>query len=266
MAQSRFAAVFWLIASFTLACECADVAHAVTIWSGLTKSFTKPLGADSSLPANQDALTPNVVLTRSAFGGGLFNIAAEGGYSSGISPAGTEWATNINNPAQQIASTNYQSLSFTDWIDAFGGKFSTGSGIGNTEAVVHLIADDIYLDLKFTSWTTGHGGDYTYLRSEPAAGPSPTGDYNGDHVVDAADYILWRKTLNATVSPNGSGADGNSDGTINPADYTFWRNRFGNTAAAGTSSLTETNVPEPATIILEFLAILTLVWQLRARF
>ena len=50
--------------------------------------------------------------------------------------------------------------------------------------------------------------------------PTPTGDYNGNHVVDAADYVLWRNTLNQTVTA-GSGADGNADGTINAADYDF---------------------------------------------
>ena len=44
------------------------------------------------------------------------------------------------------------------------------------------------------------------------AGTSPTGDYNGNGVVDAADYVVWRKTLNSTASPTGSGADGNQSG------------------------------------------------------
>jgi hypothetical protein len=53
------------------------------------------------------------------------------------------------------------------------------------------------------------------------------GDYNQNGVVDAADYALWRKTLNSSASPLGSGADGNGDGSINAADYTFWRQHFG---------------------------------------
>jgi hypothetical protein len=265
MAQSRLAAAFWLAASFVLVCEFANVACAVTIWTGLTKSFTKPLGADYTVPANQDPVTANVILTRRADGGGLINIAAESFYNGGISPAGTEWATDINNPSQDIASTNYQNLSFTNWISAFGGAHSAGGGIADREAVVHLITDDIYLDLKFTDWTTGGGGEYTYLRSEPAAVPSPTGDYNGDHLVDAADYILWRKTLTDTVSPNGSGADGNADGTINAGDYTFWRARFGNAAGAGTGLMSNVSVPEPAPLLLQLLSLFALLWPLRTR-
>jgi len=77
--------------------------------------------------------------------------------------------------------------------------------------------------------------------------PTPTGDYNGNHVVDAADYVLWRNTLNQTVTA-GSGADGNADGTVNAGDYTFWRSKFGNSAGAG-SGLGATAVPEPAAAV-----------------
>ena len=38
------------------------------------------------------------------------------------------------------------------------------------------------------------------------------GDYNRDLVVDAADYVLWRKTLGTTGVPAFSGADGDGDG------------------------------------------------------
>jgi hypothetical protein len=33
------------------------------------------------------------------------------------------------------------------------------------DAVLHLIADDIYLDIKFLSWTAGGGGGFSYERS-----------------------------------------------------------------------------------------------------
>ncbi|HEX3601325.1 MAG TPA: dockerin type I repeat-containing protein [Lacipirellulaceae bacterium] len=76
--------------------------------------------------------------------------------------------------------------------------------------------------------------------------PSPTGDYNGDHKVDAADYVVWRSTLTKTVSA-GTGADGNADGAINAADYTFWRSKFGNAAGSGSSFAAAQQTPEPAT-------------------
>jgi hypothetical protein len=76
-------------------------------------------------------------------------------------------------------------------------------------------------------------------------GTSPTGDYNGNGVVDAADYVVWRKTLNLAASPTGSGADGNQDGSIDSGDYTYWRSRFGNSVSGLGSS---NNIPEPSSL------------------
>jgi autotransporter-associated beta strand protein len=75
-----------------------------------------------------------------------------------------------------------------------------------------------------------------------AAPPGVQGDYNNNGVVDAADYVLWRKG-----GPLQNEVD--TPGTVNAADYTAWRARFGNTSGSG-SSLTSAAVPEPTTIAL----------------
>jgi hypothetical protein len=221
-----------------------------TVWSGLTTTFTRDGFVDGTAAANQDKLTNNVIFARLS-NGGLVNFASEATYIGGVSPAGTEWATALNNPAASIAATNWANLSFTDWIDAFGGEFSSGGGIPNQPAVVHLITDNIYLDLEFTDWTPGHNAGYSYMRAAPSAAPNPTGDYNGNGVVDASDYVVWRNTLGQSISPAGSGADGNANGTIDSGDYAFWRGKFGNAAPGSGSGLADTQVPEPATVMLE---------------
>ena len=60
----------------------------------------------------------------------------------------------------------------------------------------------------------------------------PSADYNHNGLVDAADYVLWRKTQNTSVQP-GTGADGTGDGMIDGADYNLWRLHFGNPSGAG---------------------------------
>ena len=75
------------------------------------------------------------------------------------------------------------------------------------------------------------------------------GDFNLDGAVDAADYVVWRKT----------------DGT--PAGYNIWRMHFGQTAGSG-SSLPSAEplsaaVPEPATLIPMILA--AAAWSRRRR-
>ncbi len=74
------------------------------------------------------------------------------------------------------------------------------------------------------------------------------GDYNNNGVVDAADYAVWRKRLNQSVTlPNDT-----TPGTVTSADYTVWRNNFGKVAfGSGSGSLIAGGeVPEPATAVL----------------
>jgi hypothetical protein len=78
------------------------------------------------------------------------------------------------------------------------------------------------------------------------------GDYNGDLVVDAADYTLWRDTLGDTVT-SGTGADGNNNGVIDDGDYNLWRTNYGMTSLAPAAE--SANVPEPTALLLAAFAL-----------
>jgi hypothetical protein len=147
---------------------CSDT-WAATVWTGPYTSFAKPGNADWTLPQYQDQLTANVALTR-ADSQGMFNIAQEASFDSG-SPAGTAWATDLNNPGETIAATNWAELEFTTWVAAYDN--SIGPNIVGRNAVVHLISDDVYLDVQFTAYGGGNsGGGFAYRRSTPV--PEPT--------------------------------------------------------------------------------------------
>ncbi len=61
------------------------------------------------------------------------------------------------------------------------------------------------------------------------------GDFNRDGFVDAADYIVWRRTLGSTVTDY-LGADGNGNGVVDQADFNVWRANFGRSLAAPITS------------------------------
>jgi hypothetical protein len=104
--------------------------------------------------------------------------------------------------------------------------------------------------------TTGFGGTsdgpYQGIIENPPSEPALAGDYNEDGIVDAADYVVWRKGL----------------GTLYiQAQYDVWRANFGQTAGGGTAlrsaDTLSTAVPEPIT--LAPLLLTAAGWWLRRR-
>ena len=76
------------------------------------------------------------------------------------------------------------------------------------------------------------------------------GDYNRNGVVDAADYLVWRKNRGTTNSlPNDP-----IGGSIGAAQYNTWRSHFGQIAGSGLASSTSAAVPEPTNLALLMLA------------
>jgi hypothetical protein len=64
------------------------------------------------------------------------------------------------------------------------------------------------------------------------------GDFNNDGIVDAADYVRWRKNTANSSLPNDNGL------TNQAARFNLWRAHFRNTAGSGTFATGA--VPEPA--------------------
>ncbi len=75
----------------------------------------------------------------------------------------------------------------------------------------------------------------------------PPGDYNGDSIVDAADYVVWRKNLGSTTHLN---ADGDFSSTVDLPDYELWRANYGGYGGGDSSTAMVSAIPEPASFIL----------------
>jgi hypothetical protein len=93
-------------------------------------------------------------------------------------------------------------------------------------------------------------GSYTapsgVIHGFEATVPQP-GDFDGNGIVDAADYVLWRKGLGTTYTQ---------------ADYDVWRAHFGQTAGSGAGTSAGTSafdaVPEPSTLFLVGMGLLVM--------
>lgn len=88
--------------------------------------------------------------------------------------------------------------------------------------------------------------------------PPLSADFNGNGIVDAADYTYWRDSFGQLVTA-GTGADLNRNGLVDSLDYQLWRQQFGQQASSSAEQ-----VPEPASLfvslVLAYCALPTARW------
>ena len=178
-----------LLLLIVLPIEGKALGQAAIVWDGPTITFTKSASGNGTQPADQDRLTGQVWLTRATLYG-LFNAKTETSYTHYSSPAGTEWAYG--------GLANYSSLSYTNW-EGWNGH-QPPSMVGR-DAVVHLIAENIYLSIRFISWDIGTGG-FSYQRSTPRPRPALTLSKSGNNYV-----LTYTGTLQSAITVNGTYAD-----------------------------------------------------------
>jgi hypothetical protein len=116
----------------------------------------------------------------------------------------------------------------------------------------------VITDLQFTSQSVAN-----YTVSNVWIGTADTilpptltsqGDFNHDGVVDATDYVVWRKSMGQSGSA--LAADGNGNYLVDAGDLNSWRAHFGQSVSAGAGSGVgmPNSVPEPAGFVLALVA------------
>jgi autotransporter-associated beta strand protein len=75
------------------------------------------------------------------------------------------------------------------------------------------------------------------------------GDYNNDGVVNAADYVVWKKNIG---QPSQSLPNDTTGVIVGQAQYDLWRSNFGSTTALPGSGAVEmaSAIPEPSSVAL----------------
>ena len=245
----------WGLALLVHALLANSLVAAPLVYTGHTVVFSKAPFADFTLPANQDYILNDIIITRGETMG-IYNIAQEIAFAFNVSPAGTAWAFPNNNPLATLSASNWSALTFADWLTANGG---TGGGPPATvgqDAVVHLIDQDIYLDIRFTDWTSapGNGGGVAYERAEI----TPSADFDRDGDVDGRDFLTWQRNSGA-AAPLQSDGDANFDVLVNGDDLGVWQAAYGGALTAFNA------VPEPGSLLLAGLGVLNFVSSLRLK-
>jgi fibronectin-binding autotransporter adhesin len=192
-------------------------------------------------------------LTGKVTGPGSFtqNVSFEGSYSPGNSPASVTFggATTLAATDQLLIEiggttlgTQYDHISATGSL-VLGGLLkvslinSFSPAAGQSFDLLDFAPGNLsgaFSSITLPTLATGLQWNTNQLYSTGVISVNLTGDYNGNGVVDAADYVVWRKGLGTTYTQS---------------DYDAWRAHFGQTAS-GAGATTNTAVPEPATFAL----------------
>jgi hypothetical protein len=246
------------ILAFALVVTAISAARAATVWTGPNTSFAKANGANPALAANQDRITSGVWLTRGS-SQGLYNANAEPAFTHFSSPSGTAWANG--------AISNFASLTYTDWNNwAKGVNGGPPSTVG-VNAVVHLIAEDIYIGIRFTSWTSGGaGGGFSYVRSTaPVVTPtvSTTNPPNGavfaapaSVLIQATAAVTSGSVTNVGFFANGALLGNDSVAPFSLTTSSLAASNYALTAVAtaagvsATSSVVNISVVTPVSVLL----------------
>ena len=86
-------------------------------------------------------------------------------------------------------------------------------------------------------------------------------DFNGDGVVDGADFLTWQTGFGLSGQTDKSTGDADGDGNVNDADLAIWTTQFGTST---TPPATVSAVPEPATLALAAMGVAGLAaWRRR---
>jgi hypothetical protein len=136
--------------------------------------------------------------------------------------------------------TNTLTLSFTG-SGVVGGTLPAGmyqlNFVGNG-----FVANGRAVDVANDGTQAGGFREFEFT----ATTPTPlTGDYNGNGTVDAADYVVWRKSVGQTGA--GLPADGDGDMDVDDNDRLVWRANFGRTAPPTVATATAAELSTAAT-------------------
>lgn len=199
------------------------------------------------------------------------NISISGGQGDNFTAQLVSNHNTWNGAAFAVSAADFASLDLGDGAaqqiaQVLRGVRQADGSLPNIGSFLKLVASSNLVNAGTPASFTFGGVTYNlpYDGSAPDLGAFEylAGDFNGNGVVDMADYTVWRKyegTNHVLLYDNGLGTP------IGAAHYALWRNNFGKSLLAGRSGLvSDGTIPEPASWLLALLAASILGGRLRS--
>lgn len=121
-------------------------------------------------------------------------------------------------------------------------QFPNGNGVGSVKfGAINGNVATIY------AMSTNNGIQAFTLTLDPVVTPVDDADFNGDLVVDGADFLIWQRGFGLSAQPDKSTGDADGDGNVNDADLAVWSTQFGTVITPPTPV---SAVPEPTAIAM----------------
>ncbi|MCO6044193.1 CotH kinase family protein [Aeoliella sp. ICT_H6.2] len=156
-------------------------------------------------------------------------------YGTDIAIAG-EYSGKLADGGEQLALMDSNSQTIHDFTYDDTSPWATeADGDGPSLEVIDLFGD----------YSTANNWRVSYADGgSPGVYVTLPGDYDGNGIVEQADYLRWKSTFGSTTILS---ADGNHDGTVDLADFVVWRNHLGATLdppAAVVAAMVSASTPE----------------------
>ncbi len=193
---------------------------------------------------------------------------------AGLDQVSADWPTTLVSPGESLEVDFYAPavhepsvwdvwMTTADWSPDSPLNWEQMEFLGRPDPV--LEGNHYFFDVTIPQDRSGHHVLWiAWQRDDPVgevffstsdlmiAATGAPGDFNGDGLVNLADYTLWRNNLgaadDAVINNAGDGLPG-----VDSADYEVWKSHFGEGNSAASESA---RVPEPTTLALLMLAIL----------
>ena len=157
--------------------------------------------------------------------------------------------TPINDPTQTIGFGTATGTVASNLVmdNNFGGVGATSSVFARQTGPYTLVVTQGAGCIK------GIAMEYDVTYDVAASGGGVDADFDGDGVVDGADFLTWQQNFGVAGATNQQGdADGNM--TVDAADLAAWQTNFG----GGAATVSVAAVPEPTAMLLTAIALLSL--------